>query len=188
MFGHHVFDERWIRVLESVEVPAEDRFDNGQEPTEQEKMRIPSIYGLYERLKVLVDMLKIKVTYTDLLQLVEDHLSVCHGDPDFYDSSILAVLKTRMPKIILEKLCRLLFEEISLNKVYITPQDLGAFHRKNKIKISAKEIRMIIHEIDRSKEAKISFEDFSAFLARDTMEEFEEAKKRIESVSSDKTQ
>ena len=39
-----------------------------------------------------------------------------------------------------------------------------------------------------SKEAKISFEDFCAFLARDAMEEFEEAKKRIESVSSDKTQ
>ena len=71
MFGHHVFDERWIRVLESVVVPAEDRFEHGPEPTEQEKMRIPSIYGLYERLKILVDMLKIKVTYMDLLQLVE---------------------------------------------------------------------------------------------------------------------
>jgi len=71
MFGHHVFDERWIRVLQSVVVPVEDRFKHGPEPTEQEKMRIPSIYGLYERLKVLVDMLKIKVTYMDLLQLVE---------------------------------------------------------------------------------------------------------------------
>jgi actin-related protein len=83
------------------------------------------------------------------LKLLKDHLSVCEGDPDFYDSSILAVLKTKMPKIILEKLCRLLFEEISLNKIYITPQDLGAFHRKNKINITVKEIRMIIHEIDR---------------------------------------
>ena len=134
-------------------------------------------------------------------KLSKDHLSVCEGDPDFYDSSILAVLKLKMPKIILEKLCRLLFEEISLNKVYITPQDLGAFHRKNKINITVKEIRMIIHEIDRrysslifsnlklsiSKEAKISFADFSNFLQRDSMEEFEEAKRRIESVSSDKT-
>ncbi|CBY42561.1 unnamed protein product, partial [Oikopleura dioica] len=113
--------------------------------------------------------------------------SVCEGDPDFYDSSILAVLKTKMPKIILEKLCRLLFEEISLNKVYITPQDLGAFHRKNKINITVKEIRMIIHEIDRSKEAKITFADFCDFIQRDTQDEFEEAKRRIESVSSDKT-
>jgi len=45
----------------------------------------------------------------------------------------------------------------------------------------------IDHHLNFSKEAKITFADFCDFIQRDTQDEFEEAKRRIESVSSDKT-
>merc|ERR1712126_724694 len=114
---------------------------------------------MYLRLKRLADDLRCHIKDVELLELMRDHWKNPEGEVDFLSS-----LREYIPEEISEGITRLLFDDISTNKEFITPRDIQVFHNLYRIKISSNETRKIIGNINSSKTGKISYNEFRTYL------------------------
>lgn len=124
---------------------------------------------MYLRLKRLADDLRCHIKDVELLELMRDHWKNPEGEVDLNEAAnieayFLSSLREYIPEEISEGITRLLFDDISTNKEFITPRDIQVFHNLYRIKISSNETRKIIGNINSSKTGKISYNEFRTYL------------------------